>query len=180
MPIHDVLVARLRRLSIVPRWTIVPTINQQSTADHSFHVSWIALWLTQYHCYQNLAWFEREVLIYAIVHDSSESISGDFPSSIKEIIQPHFDFKTLDEGMIPQISNATRNVVKVADCIDALLFLKEEMSMGNKRIQDVYNDVQFKANKSWYKFDWKYDKMEKPKLEYMLDRLNQAINGANS
>lgn len=179
MPIHDVLAARLRRLSIVPRWTIVPTINQQNDADHSFHVSWIALWLTQYHRQRYHTQFERDVMMYALVHDSSESIYGDIPSTAKRMMRPNHDFNAIDRDVMPPFSDEVKSVVKMADYIEALLTLTEERAMGNRRIDDVYNDVWLNADETWARFHWDIGLQAKPTLENLFARLCRAIHGAN-
>ncbi len=35
----------LRRLSLVPRWSVVPTIQKQNVAEHTFHVLCLAVYL---------------------------------------------------------------------------------------------------------------------------------------
>lgn len=180
MVIHNALVARLRKLSIVPRWTIVPTINQQNTAEHSFHVAWIALWLGMFNKRRDTENFERDILLYSILHDSSESVSGDVPATFKHALKSHYDFKALDDGFLPDVPELVKQTVKMADYIEALLFLTEEHNTGNLRVHGIYHDVLKNAENVWKEFEWCDSTYgDKPELLQILHRLCQMIEGAN-
>ena len=82
---------------------------------------------------------------------------------------------------MPDASDSIRQIVKMADYIEALLFLSDELNMGNGRINDVYSDVLKNAEEVWEQFEW-YSEIgaEKPKIAQILNKLNQAIDGANA
>lgn len=136
-------VRRLRRLSTVRRWAVLPTIRTQSVAEHSFHVAHIALWLLEklpgVDAEPFPAAFERTLLYYALIHDETEAITGDIPSpgggnhalpgKSKEYEKTFgLGTATLDED---QFDLVIYDILKLADLLEAWLFIKEEQSLGN-------------------------------------------------
>jgi HD containing hydrolase-like enzyme len=122
-----------RRLSTVPRWTIVPTIQRQNVAEHTFHVARTALWLVGEHARaqgnaEDRLSFEMDVLRWALQHDEDEAATGDRPTPSKNG-KPHY-------ASMPQHAI----VVKVADILEALAFLMEEKLMGNTRLGDIFTE----------------------------------------
>lgn len=124
-----VMISHLRRIRYVPRWVIVPTINKQNVAEHSFHVAWLVAWL----CNRFKVPVTSKRLVMALCHDSYEAITGDVPTPAKT------------RKPVPKSSNLNYNIdkllLKTADSLEALLFIKEEMDMGNNSLLDVYVDI---------------------------------------
>lgn len=124
------LVQDLRRLRFVPRWVIVPTITQQNVAEHSFHVAWIMVWLCDRIGYPlNVAMLKE-----ALVHDHDEAYTGDIPSTAKKI----------SIGPV----GSDKCVLKIADCLEAALFIQEEINMGNKSLNDILQDI-YDKGETW-------------------------------
>lgn len=131
----------LRRLSWVPRWAVVPTIHKQNVAEHSFHVSVLALWLVSMHARGGEGNFKLDVLLTAMQHDADEARSGDAPSPYKDT-----PFDTEDQIEI---------VVKCADKLEALLFIEEEKMLGNTIGMDSIEMYLIeKFNEIWDAFDF--------------------------
>lgn len=127
----------LRRLSWVPRWAVVPVLHKQSVAEHSFHVIVLCRWLLPLHARSGQGNFELEVLRRAIEHDADEAKSGDIPSP----------YKTRDETAEQSQVDA---VVKCADKLEALLYVMEEIKLGNSLSMDeLYEDVLGRFMKAW-------------------------------
>lgn len=133
------------RMSVVERWNVTVTIRKQSIAEHSFNVAIIS---------QRIAtqWFgvmDPNVLldIYkrALGHDAPESITGDPPSYMKRYIDEESviaDFEldqTFDIGSKWEIVPI---IVKIADYIDALIFLQMEMSLGNRTVVSLFHKTE--------------------------------------
>lgn len=130
------------RLSVVPRWSIVRTIQQQSVAEHSFRVALIADRIAK-------DWFNITSQVdlyrinqYALRHDASEAITGDIPAIVNDM----FDHEGLTSRYSDIVSHnlagkETNNIVKIADYIEALLFLNTERVLGNTTVHLVYRDV---------------------------------------
>lgn len=128
-----------RRLSVVPRWVIVPTIQRQNVAEHSYHVAQTARWLMQFHASEGN---EKLALTMAVIdraldHDMEEAATGDRPTPSKQ-------GKTYHAGM-PQ----SAIIVKIADILEALAFLHEEKLMGNTRIHALFDERKQALREVW-------------------------------
>ena len=120
-----------QRLSVVPRWTIVRTIQKQSVAEHCFNVARIAEEVA-------VRWFNinpqseimRDILTYALHHDDDEAITGDIPSPAKYRLREEY----LDASHSPwyHVSEDARRIVKLADLMEAYWFLMMERRLGNQ------------------------------------------------
>lgn len=128
-----------RRLSVVPRWVIVPTIQRQNVAEHSYHVTQTARWLMQFHASEG---DEKLALTMAVIdraldHDVEEAATGDRPTPSKQ-------GKTYHAGM-PQ----SAIIVKIADILEALAFLHEEKLMGNTRVHALFDERKQALREVW-------------------------------
>jgi len=157
---------RLRRLMWVPRWSATPTLRRQSVLEHSAAVMPIALWLVEFHATARYAELFAALLLHCLVHDEAEAISSDIPSPFKQepairaAIKGWEDRKDL--GVAP--TTEIRCIVKVADCLEALVFVKEEMAMGNSTLWHVMRDIREHAEQAWGEFDW--DEAQGPKWAF--------------
>ena len=103
---------KLRRLTFVKRWQIVPTIRDQTVADHTFHCLWIAQWLrVAYGCRTDL----RTLLFYTLTHDMEEAVTGDVPSPPEH----------------KETSDWKAAWIRLIDRLEEHLFLHEEIELGN-------------------------------------------------
>lgn len=104
------------RAAHVDRWHIVNTARRQSLAEHSYNVAMIAMDLCNRLGKEE--WRER-VAVMALHHDLEEVVTGDIPSSAKPP-------KMWEPGpWTPE------KIVKVADLIDAHVFI-QEYRVGNQ------------------------------------------------
>lgn len=109
------------KLSHVPRWAIIDTMKEQSVADHSFRVAVLSTrifsLLVSVKPKEMLDMVEsHDLLEYALLHDIDEALTGDIPSTYKreDRCDPGFD----------EDSDLVKAIVKVADNIEAIIFLK--------------------------------------------------------
>lgn len=145
---------RLRRLSIVPRWTVVPTIQNQNVAEHTFHVAWLALWLTELH---NRHASEAQlvspatVMLQALVHDEAEALSGDIAAPYKkgDIGEAIKEYERARNLGFASNGLAARLIVKIADLFEALLFCDEEQDLGNHSLALVRVDIYVNLELAW-------------------------------
>ena len=132
MPIFDELD---QRLSIVPRWVILPTIQKQSVAEHCFNVERIATSIAD-------NWFHIEpesetmwrISQWALHHDDDEAYTGDIPTTAKKWVTKT-PVDQIGEKMIHQNDDQVKWIVKLADMMEAYWFLSRELRMGNKYVQ---------------------------------------------
>lgn len=131
------------RLSIVKRWSIVHTIQQQSVAEHCFNVERIAIRLAR-------DWFNFEdqtdlfkVSQYALHHDDFEAVSGDTPSTVKR----YFDVERAEKehaDIIPKYEKPhilIQHIVKMADRLEWYWFLSMEMALGNRYVEEYRTEL---------------------------------------
>lgn len=139
------------RLSVVNRWQVMPTIRKQSVAEHQHNVAKIAERLA----INIYGWGEFETRTYdvmrrALSHDDLEAIIGDPPSYTKPFVKEEemaAEFGDLmretwyaDEVIPPQ----TKWIVKAADYIDAAVFLRVEISMGNRTVTGILRNLEYR------------------------------------
>lgn len=157
-----------RRLSVVPRWVIVPTIQRQNVAEHSYHVAQTARWLMQFHALKEED--EREwgmlgalVTFMALDHDLDEAATGDRPTPSKQ-------GKVYHAGM-PQ----SAIIVKVADILEALALLHHERQMGNTRLFALWEERRQALREVWGFFQQAKSDVGADVVGGPLDLLNRYI-----
>ena len=114
-----------RELAHVPRWCIVRTIRTQSVAEHAFFVARYAIDIAR-----AIRVPVRENLIeYCLKHDDEELHSGDIPAPYKSRIQfPYYDMS------VWKLTDDEKNIAKMADMLEAILFLVDEQLLGNRGV----------------------------------------------
>lgn len=130
----------LRNLIHVNRWPITRTIRQQSVVEHSFYVAVYAKYFAE------VADLPTEVIDYimhvAIFHDIKEIATSDIISPIKrelgrdkvkEIENDQFDkiTKGYEVHDVNPDDKTVYSIIKLADMVEGVIFLKEEMLSGN-------------------------------------------------
>lgn len=130
----------LRRLNFVPRWGIIPTIRKQSVGEHTFGVCVALKWLLKHYIpastTEELAAFE-----YAIEHDVLESISGDMPSPFKRAVLGSATDEFEAQFPHNKVSSHIKEIVGMADKLEAIAFLWEEERMGNQCVKNVIEQL---------------------------------------
>ena len=123
-------VRNLRRLSHVPRCTILRTIRDTNVAEHTFHVMWIYVWLCA-RCSYPVSTTE---FISVLNHDENEAFTGDIPASQKSWREPESTFDA---------------ILQVADKMEFILYCDEERQMGNTTLREARAHSWNKAHRTW-------------------------------
>lgn len=170
----DTIFLRLRRLSDVPRWTVVPTIRPQNVAEHSFHVASLALWLGPRHAAVAQGSISMgDVLTAALCHDEFESVSGDIPSPVKKLVCT----LPLEEKISAfSATGEIKRIIKICDLLEALVFLKEETHMGNCRIDEIFDYVYSILEPEWVLFEWAPTYGRKPSCHELMSRISNLLD----
>tara|TARA_B100001179_G_scaffold211761_1_gene179262 strand:- start:16 stop:414 length:399 start_codon:yes stop_codon:yes gene_type:complete len=79
---------------------------------------------------------ELAIIKLALDHDDSEAADGDTPSPSK----PKKDYSTWSEVEV---------FVKVCDLLEAALHLREEQLFGNRRVQELVEDIDERLEEVW-------------------------------
>jgi 5'-deoxynucleotidase YfbR-like HD superfamily hydrolase len=141
-----------RRLGFIPRWGIVPHINRQSVAEHSYYVALYADKICRMKGVQpNI---RAGAVAYALRHDAAESMHGDIPSPAKkrmlgpgniaaedEKFKNEYTAEDYDDHFPPGEAFIIKSVVALADRLDAAMWLKQEYDMGNKHVELLLGDL---------------------------------------
>lgn len=162
MPYHKLFPPELRTASIVPRWSVVWTLNKDTVANHSYFVTFYARQIGKL-----IGWkgSYEDLMYYALVHDLDETITGDIVSPVKAaIVDKKAASVFIDEHMsrtMPNVLNTVQDmsaewhgdiakIVKAADRLDALLFLITEERLGNTIIGKRTGDAVEKFEEAWW------------------------------
>lgn len=153
---------RIFRLSAVPRWSVIHTIQKQSVSEHTTNV--VALCCKM--------WWEKlvpedikldELLQTALEHDAEEGATGDYPSPSKRPAEVKSDLE---------------RAIKIADVLEAFMFICRERSLGNVSVINIYTELEQKlfvlcqeAPLTWPK--------RGDELLAELDKLINLLNPAN-
>ena len=132
---------RLRILSHLKRWSIMPTVFPDYVASHSFFVAIYSLQIADL-----IHWdgHKGALLTYALLHDVPEAITGDVCVGAKEAFvdkgrEARFILRKTDE-ILPSIGKLFYGlepnlevdaILKAADKLDAALYCAMETAFGN-------------------------------------------------
>ena len=138
----------LLRLSTVPRWCVIPTLNKQSAAEHTFNTLAIFDYLWHEFDLVFISDFEYgDVAYHLLHHDEDEAVSGDIPSNHKHKLS------IVDEK---HLSTKVLTVAKFCDLLEMVIFIETEKSMGNTLVANVGFELMYKlrnfvarANNKW-------------------------------
>lgn len=153
----------LRTASVVQRWSIVRTLNPDSVANHSFYVAFYALQIARL-----IAWPGpyADLSFMALMHDVEETLTSDIISPVKkriidEAAMANFvseqmkERLPLVEAQLDAINDSMwgesiYKIIKVADKIDAVLFLVTEIRMGNTVLGPLHQDAMENLVMAWH------------------------------
>ena len=140
------------RAQNVKRWVIVNTSRNQSLAEHSFNV----IAITREICKRlNIA--DANAIKYAFDHDLDEILTGDIPTPAKKRLGIEtgdgYDGKSLTGCNDLEIS-----VVKVADVLEAILFI-EENGVG-QHASEVMGYLRKKLESVLKGIDWGWEDLK--------------------
>lgn len=126
------------RSADVKRWQIVKIARPQSVAEHSFMVAMIAARICEI---EGLV-FRDAVIAHALTHDLAEVVTGDVASPLKKVLGEglsnlnKFEDRVVVGGFkdVPPFSHEiVHEIVKVADLIEAVKFLRENAMSDHGR-----------------------------------------------
>lgn len=151
-----------KSLSQILRFSTVPTVHKQNVAEHSYFVALIS-WLI---CVQmrtkGIDVDTEKVLKLSLIHDISESISGDMPRSVKQgeirkIINELEDsvfqmmIEALPEEMHKELSDAYRKwndddsletkVMRFSDILESAIYCLCEKELGNTNMDRIISNM---------------------------------------
>jgi len=134
--------------SEVNRYHTMITLQKETVGHHSHGVACLVLALNPE--------ASRELLIAALYHDLAEQYTGDIPSPAKRDYGIGDQVSDLEKRLVkeaglhwPTLTTAEQRVLKLADIAHGALFCVREMSLGNKRMYEVYDRFMSYATHMW-------------------------------
>jgi 5'-deoxynucleotidase YfbR-like HD superfamily hydrolase len=122
----------------VSRYHTMITLHRETVGHHSHGVACLALIIDPS--------ASRSLLIAALFHDLSEHRTGDIPSpakrefGIKDQVDALENRLMLEAGIIfPELSKEDARTLKLADIAHGALSCLREMSLGNRRMREIYD-----------------------------------------
>lgn len=152
----------LRTASVVQRWSIVRTINPDPVSGHLFYTAFYALQIARL---VNWSGPLAGLTFAAMMHDIEETISGDIVSPVKKAIVDEGLYNNFISGEMKQrlplvetqlaeimeseYGHQIERIIKVADKVDAVIFLIIEQRMGNVVLAPLYQDAVTNLQNAW-------------------------------
>lgn len=122
----------------VKRYHTMFTIQQETVGHHSHGVACLVLLLNPE--------ARRELIIAALYHDLAEQHTGDIPSPAKREYGIGDQVAELEMRLInaagltwPDLYESEERILKLADLAHGALSCAREMSLGNQRMEAVFN-----------------------------------------
>jgi 5'-deoxynucleotidase YfbR-like HD superfamily hydrolase len=121
----------------IKRWHVAHTIKEQDLAAHSWGVAMICAHIEPKN---------YKLMMAALVHDLSESETGDIPYQVKKIhVKLAKEAKEVEglfnryHGLEFNLTEYEEHCLKWADMFELYLFTLREMGMGNQYMLQVHN-----------------------------------------
>ncbi len=130
----------IRQGGLVKRYHTKNTLKDNTIAHHSFGVAWFVWMLAEEPTV--------DLIMAALAHDLAEQVTGDISSPTKrkfpelaEMVQ-RMEHEVLGEHDMDfeiHLSPDELRILKIADCMDGMIYCINEYELGNHSIRDVYN-----------------------------------------
>lgn len=126
--------------SVVRRFHTVDTIKEDLVGRHSHGVAML--------CFAMSEKPSLDLIMAALSHDLGEQVIGDIPSPTKralgsgmERIDAMEENALLDQGLDfhKRLTEEEKAILRVADCLDGMLFCIREAQLGNASISQVFH-----------------------------------------
>ena len=121
----------------VRRFHTVRTIEPNTVAEHSFGVAWLVWILTEGQA-------RARLLMASLAHDLAEQEVGDVPAPAKRALGIGPDINELEDrilaanGVAFVLTPEEQRTMKLADCLDGMLYCAQERKQGNKFVDEAF------------------------------------------
>lgn len=135
-----------RTLGGVPRWSIVRLSRQQNVLEHTALVAMYAYDIAQIIDYDGDI---GELLVQCLQHDLPEVETGDLPSPVKSAISNKSAIGEYEDDIMRRrfgvhtgaVDAKMHEILKVADLLEGVLKLTEELTCGNRSVLAVLSSL---------------------------------------
>lgn len=202
MELPKLTLADLARSGHVTRWHSVRTHRDQTLAEHHYMVARISHKLAKEIFGKDIGDSGLlKIMDYALLHDTPELLTGDLPSPLKwhidQICNDNNPLDQIEQGIAPWLHQKKMDmkknnpeyllVIKLADIIDALVFISSE-GLGEHAegvvviLRNLFVDKLKEAFDTFPQYNWNYaqkvcaellEKRETSKLAFEIQNMNQ-------
>ena len=115
----------------------MPSIKENSVARHSFGVAWLVYLISPTDS-------RKELIMAALAHDLAEQEVGDVPAPTKRRLKIMHELSGIEDDILRDhniyfsLWDDEKKWLKLADCMDGMMFCIQEMSLGNRKARVVY------------------------------------------
>ncbi len=176
MELPKLTLADLARSGHVTRWHSVRTFREQTLAEHHYMVSRISHTLAKRIFDKNIDDSGLlKIMDYSLMHDTPELLTGDLPSPLKshidEVCEGKNPIDEIERSIAPWLHKMKMEmkesnpeyltVIKLADLIDALVFISVE-GMGQHAegvvaiLRNQFTNKLKEATKMFPQYDWSF------------------------
>ena len=143
-------ILKSRGMCHMTRFQNSPRIRDNNVAEHSYYVALYAHMICGYIDISPET--EHGAMRLALLHDIHEGISVEVPNNVKRMLKPEIAaieaaaIKEIFQGEAWRVENSdplAAAIVKLADCMDALIYSVEEYKMGNKFFRAVIAEIKY-------------------------------------
>ena len=120
-----------------------PVHTHQTNTHHGARVALIAEYLDP-DC-------AKALLVHCLIHDAAEIETGDIPSPAKRkhrelaIAASAVEQEFLTAHGVGELDLEEYRVLKIADWLETMLFCIEELRLGNRGMEEIYNNCEAKV-----------------------------------
>lgn len=125
----------------IKRYHTVPIVGEQTVGQHTYNVVQILRHITNDMLSVNL-------MKAALDHDVMEYFTGDMPHPTKNSFPPLYNaLKAVEQDLLNELGveyeldDREADLLKWADVMDAGIFAKYQISLGNRYAHDILNNV---------------------------------------
>jgi 5'-deoxynucleotidase YfbR-like HD superfamily hydrolase len=167
-----------RMLGRIPRWTIFPTNRQQYVAEHSYFVSLYVAEIIEMFTPHWTPTEKYNALRAALVHDIAEARTSDIPGPVKREIKDDAKLSALESRVIESMGfegwgprEEVKKIIKIADLIDELFYMRAERVSGNLLAADMYDLIEDRLEKAVNNWSLLYAKEIMQYVQYQLNSM---------
>lgn len=124
----------------VERFHSIRTIKGETVGQHSFGVAWFCYLLSD----PDLGQPSSYLLLSALAHDLAEQTVGDIPSPAHAALGISEQLHKYETGILERaglsfpLSDEEAATLRLADCLDGLMFCVRERVLGNRNLSEVF------------------------------------------